>query len=1031
MSRFLLFLFLSIFPVSLFAATVKLPVTADAGVSSERGHFNDNSGASVTVPVRQNQNWSGFETKAYLIRFDTGKIRGWSVSRAWLNIFLARGDLHAVGLCTVLADWDEGTGLNGQTGRGGASWNWAREPARDKEPARENFWSWPGSGIYSVSWAHPDARYSYAGPGLIEKKELDRGRILHLRFPVDPELVESLAAGLAGGLVLTDDKGQVAEAYSLKGTGRPYRYDRSQDIYLYTKDIQDPDLRPYLEVEGEAADRTAPGAVGPIQAVETDPCDPSVTVAFTAPAEDGGGGGPALGYEVRVSSGQIEESSWDSLERIPLWAVPAPEEPGATQRMRVFTLAPGTYHLGIRATDEAGNLGPVSQTELRIPEIPSAELTAVPGRKTGGNPGKVVFDNLLEIWACPDLCKVDPLTGSILLDAQNYQPAGDYRFENQVWSSATRTVSLEAARGEVVAFQLVLGRVNQSSLSGVKVTASDLSGPGGRIRARDNLSFFRVWYLDVVPRQEELTGPWELIADKGHKPAWHGDACLPLEEPFQSDFSLPTGDNMGGDQRWQSVWIDLYVPSKAKSGDYQGRITITANELNSPAAIELKLEVLPIRLPDQVTWPVELNGYHTGIAGFSKIRRDSEKERYDRIELHFNQMAHAHRTTLNVLPYSQAGEVPEGNAPVLEGSGKNTRIKSWNEWESRYGKYLDGKAFTSRMGYRGPGAGVPVSQIYLPIHENWPMQIKEHYADYREVVTREEFADWAKTSRPPDEAFDEDYKQGFISVVSQMFRHFKDKGYFGTKFQVYLNNKYYYKTDFFGMRGGGEGSSFWLLDEPVDYDDYEANRFFLDLTRKGYERAGVPGVGIEYRTDVSQPEMSRGLWDGLCNLWNSSGLLDFATTAAFRMRRLPGENYWRYGGETRISGRLLNYQENFFTVWSIGAAGAMGCWNVFSGGDWFRPDNLSIIYRGREYARTGRTFDGVFPGVRLKAMRRAQQDVEYLNLLAAKKGWSRNRVRRALAAWADDPDAPSPRFTKLTAERLFELRRALARAISE
>ena len=64
-------------------------------------------------------------------------------------------------------------------------------------------------------------------------------------------------------------------------------------------------------------------------------------------------------------------------------------------------------------------------------------------------------------------------------------------------------------------------------------------------------------------------------------------------------------------------------------------------------------------------------------------------------------------------------------------------------------------------------------------------------------------------------------------------------------------------------------------------------------------------------------------------------------------------------------------------------------------------------------------------------MRRAQQDVEYLNLLAAKKGWSRGRVRRALAAWADDPDAPTLHFTKLTAERLFELRRSLARAISE
>jgi len=1031
MRRFLLVLFLLVFPIYLSAGTAKIPVTTDSGVSSERGHFRDNSGASVTVPVRQNQNWSGFETKAYLMGFDTEKIRGWSVSRAWLNIFLARGDLYAVGLCTVLSGWDEGAGLNGQRGRGGASWNWAREPSKGKAPGCENYWSWPGSRIHSVSWAHPDARYSHAQPGSIEKKEVDSGRILHLRLPLDPKLVESLAAGLAEGLVLTDDKGQAAEAYSLKGSGRPYRYDRSQDIYVYTKDIQDPALRPYLEVEGGAADRTPPGGLGPIDVVETQPYAPSVTVAFTAPADDGNSGGPALGYEMRVSSGRIEESAWNSLERIPLWAVPAPAQPGASQRIRIFTLPPGAYHLGIRATDEAGNPGPVSQAELTIPEIPSAELPPARSRQAGGTPSRVVVDDLLEIWACADLCKVDPITGSILLDAQNYQPAGNYRLENQVWSSASKTVSIEAARGEVVAFQLLLGRVNEGTLSGVKITAGDLSGPGGRIRAQDNLSLYRLWYLDVVPRREELTGPWELIVDKGHKPAWHGDACLPLEKPFRSGFSLPSGDNIGGDQHWQSVWIDLFVPPKTAAGTYRGRITVTARELSQPAVINLTLEVLPIRLPDEITWPVELNGYHTGISGFSKVTREAEKERYDKIELHFNQVAHAHRTTLNVLPYGQSGDVPDGNAPELEGSGRNTAVKSWKEWDSRYGKYLNGKAFTSRMGYRGPGAGVPVSQIYLPIHENWPMSIKDHYADYREVITREEFAEWAKISRPLDEAFDEDYKQGFISVVGQMFKHFKDKGYFGTNFQIYLNNKYYYKTNFFGMRGGIRGSSFWLLDEPVDYDDYEANRFFLDLTRKGYERAEAPGVKIDYRTDVSQPEMSRGLWDGLCNLWNSSGLLDFATTAAFRMRRLPGENYWRYGGETRISGRMLNYQENFFTVWAIGTAGAMGCWNVFSGGDWFRPDNLSIIYRGREYARTGKTFDGVFPGVRLKAMRRAQQDVEYLNLLAAKKGWSRSRVRRALAAWADDPDAPTLHFTQLTAERLFELRRSLAGAISQ
>ncbi|MBN2288075.1 MAG: hypothetical protein JXQ83_02005 [Candidatus Glassbacteria bacterium] len=1020
--------FLLVFSATTNACAARLPVTADAGISNERGHFDENSGASVAVPIRQNQNWSGFEGKACLMRFETGAVRGWTVSAAWLNIFLARGDLYGIGLCTVLADWEEGRGINGQTGRGGASWRWAREPGEGETPGPEHRWSWPESGIFSVSWAHPDARYYHVTPGMIERETLEDGQILHLRFPVAPELVEALATGLACGLVLTDDKGQVAEGLSLKGAGRPYVYNPSQDIYMYTCNIQDPGLRPFLEVEGEAADRTPPGAPGALAVAGTEPYDPSVTVSFTAPADDGESGGAVLGYDVRCGRESLGESDWQNLERVPLWVVPKPLEPGAVQTMRVFTLKPGSYFLGVRALDEAGNLGPVSQVEITVPRVPVAALPAVPAPERGGRSAEVVFENLLEVWACPDLCKVDPVSGGILLDGENYEPAGGYKLENQVWSSARRTVSLQAARGEVVAFQLVLGRAGGKPLSRVRVSCSSLSGRAGRIDSRGSVSFFRVWYLDVVPRERELTGPWELIVDKGHRPAWHGDACLPLEEPYETGFSLPTRDNMGDDQRWQSVWVDLDVPGSTEPGLYRGKVTVAAQELKTPAEVELELEVLPLRLPDEITWPAELNGYDSGPSRMTGVR-ESGTERLFAAERRLHQLIHLHRATMNVLPYGQAGNVPRGSAPELEGSGKNTRIVSWDDWEHRYGPYLTGEAFTRAMGYDGLRQGVPLTHIYLSIHENWPIPLREHYADWRDVKKRLEFAEWAKASRPLDEAISQDFKEGFSSVVCQMFEHFRKKGYTGTSFQVYLNNKYYYKTDFFGMRGNIAGSSFWLLDEPVDYDDYDANRFFLQLVKDGYELAGAPEVKIDYRTDVSQPEMSRGLWDGLCNLWNSSGLIDFASTAMFRIRRIPGENYWRYGGETRISGKLINYQQNFLAVWAIGASGILPCWNVFGGGDWFRPGDLSIIYTGRDYARTGKSYEGAFAGVRLKAIRRAQQDVEYLNLLAGKKGWTRERVRRALAPFADDPAAYVLKFDNLGAGRLFELRRAVAQAV--
>jgi len=1029
--RLALILLLLLVPRALPAEKATLPVTKDTGISSARGHYSDNSGASVTVPIRQNQNWSGFETKAWLGDFDSKAIKGWTVEHAWLNLFLARGDMYGLGLCTVLAPWKEGQGVNGVTGRGGASWNWASEPSDPAHPAPGDLWCWPGSGVYSVSWFHPDARYWHVKPDMIERSETDGGRSVHIRVQVDPKLVESLACGLACGLVLTDDKGQVTEGLTLKGEAVPYVTDDSHDAFMYTGDIQDPALRPFLEVEGGAVDHSAPGAVEALAVAGNEPYDPSVTLSFKAPGDDGATGGAVLGYDVRYAASKVEESGWESATRLPLWLVPKPEAPGTLQTMRLFEIPAGQYFVALRAMDEAGNLGPIAQVELTVPELQSASLPAVKAESVNGAGKAVTFEDKLELWACPDLAKVDPVSGGVLLDEENYRQNEDFQRDNPVWSSEKRTVLLEAGRGEVTAFQLLLGRLGETKLTNVRVSLSNLSGDPGEIKSLGNISLYRVWYLDVEPRPEDLTGPWELVEQKDHKAAWHGDACLPLEAPFEPSFSLPTMDNMGNFQRWQAVWTDLYVPAGTKPGNYLGKITVTADELSQPAFLIITLKVLPFTIPAQPTWPIDLNCYAYGMTRVSGVDIQTETKRYLNVERSFYQVGHAHRSTLNVLPYEQDGTVQTLAAPALSGKGSAVKVSDWSQWDNRYGPYLSGKAFTPAMGYRGPGLGQPLTHIYLPFNEDWPMSLKEYYSDYTELKTRVDFAEWAKTSHSPAEACDKEYCQGFSSVVRQYFEHFDKKGFKGTAFQVYFNNKYYYKVPFFRMPYQLHGSSFWLLDEPVDYDDYEANRFYMDLVRQGYLASGKTDIVLHYRTDVSQPELARGLWDGLCNLWDNSGLLDCASTAMFRMRRLPGENHWRYGGSPRISGRLIELQENFFTLWAIGATGALPYWDVMGGGDWFNPNDLSVYYTGKNYARSGKNFDGALPGLRLKAIRRAQQDIEYLNLLAAKKGWSYLKLRRALTPFADDPTAWPLSFRHLDSRKLLELRRAVAAELSK
>ena len=1007
-----------------FCATVKLPVTEDAGVSSFSGHYDDNSGRSVSLSIRQNQNWSGFETKAWLFRFDGSQLKGSNIDKAWVNFYLAKGELWGLGFSTVLADnWTEGGGVNGQTGRGGASWNWASEPDDSGNPSSANFWSWPGSGIFSVSWAHPSLRYSHCDRRTIELIEIENG-IVHYRVPLDPEVAAVASFGIAGGLVMTDDKGQVTEGFNLKGTARPYITDNSSDHYIYTANIQDPNLRPYIEIETGATDLEAPGMVGKLIVTGKEPLEPSVSVSFTDAADRGGAQENVLGYEVRYAP--VGQMDWNKAARLALWEVPKPDSPGTVQKMRITSLAPGKYTLAVRALDFAGNAGEWATVHLEMPSKAMVTLEKTPAIKLAASAEPVVLGDVLEVWAVDDLVKVNPLDGTVIVDSQNYVSDKAVKLANNVWSGADNKVSLVVSRGEVVAFQLVLGRKSGAELKDIKVGVSNLKGNAGTVASGDYVDLYRLWYMDVVPRKEEQVGPWELVEQAEHNPAWHPDACLPLKAPFDDTFDIPSSDNIGPSQQYQSVLVDIFIPPSAMPGLYNSKVTISVADKGLIGTVNLEVRVLPISFPQQPSWVIDLNCYDYGIQNLMKVSRAGDYDRYLGIEKKFYQMAKAHRAQLNALPYNQNGGVDESSAPQVEVNGTKARLVSFDKWEQRFGDYFSGKAFTREQGYTGPGQGLPMTHHYIPFQENWPLPLKENYGDYKEVKTRLDFAEWAKTSRPGGEAFSEEYREGVIDAASQFFRHLKKRGYTKTAFQVYYNNKYYFKVPFFGEMREGTGTSFWLLDEPVDYDDYAINGFFMGLIQKGYEKAKVPDVKLDLRTDVSMPEMTRGLWDGICNMWTTSGLTSYGPTMAWRTQRVDDGRYWEYGGGMpMVSGRLSDYQMRLFNRWCLGTDGHLPYWDVLRGEGWFRPSDLAIFYPGTRYARSGKDYDGPLAGFRLKALRRVQEDIEYLNMLAAKPGWNRLKVKEALRAWADDPAAPQLTFANLTLDDIYSIRRAV------
>ena len=91
------------------------------------------------------------------------------------------------------------------------------------------------------------------------------------------------------------------------------------------------------------------------------------------------------------------------------------------------------------------------------------------------------------------------------------------------------------------------------------------------------------------------------------------------------------------------------------------------------------------------------------------------------------------------------------------------------------------------------------------------------------------------------------------------------KGWTETLFQGFLNNKNNFKD-----RGWSRGSSPWLLDEPANFQDYWALRYFAQAFHEGINQAAAgtrqqpaSSPRMVFRADISRPQWRRDCLDGL------------------------------------------------------------------------------------------------------------------------------------------------------------------------
>jgi hypothetical protein len=456
----------------------------------------------------------------------------------------------------------------------------------------------------------------------------------------------------------------------------------------------------------------------------------------------------------------------------------------------------------------------------------------------------------------------------------------------------------------------------------------------------------------------------------------------PLPDPI---VPLPDAEDIEG-RKNASLHAELYVPHNIKAGDYKGQLTLEAGEKS--LALDVSLRVWDFTLPDYLSFLPEMNCY--GLP-------TNERAYY--------RLGHRHRVVLNRVPYSHSGSVHDGCAPGWDGERLD-----WSAWDRRFGPYFDGSAFADL-----PRRGVPLDVFYLPMFENWPTTMDGNYnGSY-----------WA------DEAFPASYRRNFVEVSRQMTEHFQAKKWHDTLYHVFFNGKVDFKRN-----GWSRGTSPWLLDEPSNWQDYWALRYFGKAFHEGRNKA--PGEAkLVFRCDISRPQWQRDAFDGLLDYNVVGGAMRPYRRLVFDRKAANGEIVVEYGGSNAIEDSNMQAVGWSLDSWSLGSDGVLPWQTIGNGDSWHHADPLSLFYPSRD----GREREPI-PSIRLKAYRRGQQDVEYLTLLAQVKDQPRwavgQRVREALKLAGErkgsgfaGEDAGVIHFAQLKPQDVWALRVRIGEVLSD
>ena len=586
----------------------------------------------------------------------------------------------------------------------------------------------------------------------------------------------------------SDDLGNcrsVASVSALRGAFTLTGLDTDQNLYLIALPESGENLSPvsFHAVSAVAGkDTSPPSVVKNLNAVSGK--NSGEILLSWIPSPDNSGKGRATVYEIIHSSSSVNQDTapTDSMNNVIRWT-----DDGKSDQLKYLVgglNAGETRYFSVTALDDAGN---------------RSEPVRISAAAGSGH---------LNVWAYEDMARMHPVSGDIFEEAPDSYGSGigsaDISRKNRIWDGANDKIALNAARGEIIAFQLCFQNVGDGPLQDISVEVGDLVGPA-KIESARSVKLYREWYLKV---EDE----------------WFPVGLLDFDKLESRTFPIPDPWLGVEGQTIQSVWVECWIPKDIPSGNYSAEIVVRAKNIPQRKLI-LNCRVGEFSLPDSLSYCMHFMDYNS-LPGRWKL--DGRDPRLVKVEREFMRMAHRNRVNLGFLSYFNNGHkrdnIVPGHAPVLEGEGRDIRIADWSEYDKRWGPYFDGSA------YKGlPRQGQPVSHAYLPFHLSWPTPIMDYESD--------------KTA----------YEQATRNICRDYEAHMLEKGWDKTFFMIYHNEKRHY-----GFPAD--------MDEPMDEESYWWLKYKGQQLAEGFSDK-VKGKKVAFRIDLSiGPGLDTRL-DSLVDLW--------------------------------------------------------------------------------------------------------------------------------------------------------------------